>query len=57
MTFRMWVQHGFIQTHCDTLFVLYFLLEFKFKVTWMDRNAPVPKCQGVSMQTGSVIIV
>lgn len=36
----------------DTLLVLYFLLEFKFNVVWLERNAPVSKFCGVSMQTG-----
>lgn len=41
----------------DTLLVLYFLLEFKSKVVWMERNAPVSKFFGVSMQTGPAIII
>lgn len=41
----------------DTLLVLYFLLEFKFKVVWMERNAPVSKFWGVPMQTGSAVVI
>lgn len=41
----------------DTLLVLYFILEFKSKVVWMERKAPVSKFCGVSMQTGPAIII
>lgn len=41
----------------DTLLVLYFLLEFKFNVVWLERNAPVSKFCGVSMQTGPAVII
>lgn len=41
----------------DTLLVPYFILELKLKVVWMERNAPVSKFCGVSMQTGSTITI
>lgn len=45
-----------MQTHRDTLCSL-FPPRVKFKVNWTDRNAPVSKRLGVSIQTGSAIIV
>lgn len=38
-------------------FALYFIFEFKFKVTWMDINVPVSESWGVSMQMGFAIII